>query len=286
MFRTTTRIPSEQFVCLIAIRALEHAAEVIQELGEQGKEALEKNQFGEQALRGDWDAEEAIIETLATANIPIILYSEEHGIIKIGKNHRYIGWLDGLDGSSNYKEDKTSFGTMLGISPIDKPKYGNNIFSGMYMHPEKQLYYTTVSDDSYLIEGERTSRIRTMPWLDVSAVRAQNLPIIANTLITKVRENINKLEKLRPLGIASTAELFVKIARGDIAAGIEATRKGNLELAISATFLTHAGGCIIDVETGESIEGKDYLEYGQDESRLYICAANYPLAYEILNYLK
>ena len=83
-----------------ALTSLEKAYQIHQELGVTGEELVQKNQFGETALKVDIEIEKAIIEVLRKAGIPIRIISEEHGITEIGNNPIYLGVLDGLDGSS------------------------------------------------------------------------------------------------------------------------------------------------------------------------------------------
>ena len=70
----------------IIFLALRRAYEVHENLGSRGEELIQKNQFGETALRIDIEAEEAVINVLKENNIPIRIISEEHGQIDIMPN--------------------------------------------------------------------------------------------------------------------------------------------------------------------------------------------------------
>ncbi len=55
----------------IAIAGLYRAYEVHEEPGSRGEEKVQKNQFGETALLVDVKAEEAVINALRTAHVPL-----------------------------------------------------------------------------------------------------------------------------------------------------------------------------------------------------------------------
>src|SRR5689334_15712201 len=87
----------------IVINALYEAYQVHEDLGETGKQLVQKNQFGDTALKVDIEAEQVILTTLREAQLSIRVISEEHGTVDIGDNPIYLGILDGLDGSGVYK---------------------------------------------------------------------------------------------------------------------------------------------------------------------------------------
>lgn len=79
----------------ITFDSLRRALLVHDNLGENG-EKLEKNQFGETALKVDIECEKAILDFLKEAGVPIRVISEEHGQVDITENPRYLGILDGI----------------------------------------------------------------------------------------------------------------------------------------------------------------------------------------------
>src|SRR3989344_3344288 len=86
----------------IMISVLRAAYQVHESLDERGEEVVFKNQFGDTALRVDVEAENAVIDFLKKWNVPIRIISEEHGQIDISDEPKYLGILDGLDGSNRY----------------------------------------------------------------------------------------------------------------------------------------------------------------------------------------
>jgi len=90
----------------ITLDGLRRALSVHDNLGESGEELVQKNQFGETALRVDIECEKAILDFLREARVPIRIISEEHGQVDITENPLYLGILDGLDGSNVYKKER------------------------------------------------------------------------------------------------------------------------------------------------------------------------------------
>ena len=70
--------------------------------GGLGCQPAGRNQFGESALELDVRAKETVLDTLRESQVPIRVVSEEHGTADIGANPRFLGLLDGLDGSNRY----------------------------------------------------------------------------------------------------------------------------------------------------------------------------------------
>ncbi|MBX4210746.1 hypothetical protein KW783_02115, partial [Candidatus Parcubacteria bacterium] len=73
------------------------------------------------------------MDFLREQNIPIRVIAEEHGVVDITANPRYLGILDGLDGSSVYKKARGTgrYGTMFGIFDTTDPTYQYYVASGI-----------------------------------------------------------------------------------------------------------------------------------------------------------
>jgi len=103
-------------------------------LYKQGKiaELIHKGSGADKATRGDWESEETIIHFLTKDGLPLRIYSEEHGIIDVVKNPKYLAILDGIDGSSGLVKNPSSrCGTMLSVAKNLKPRYKDFIFAGI-----------------------------------------------------------------------------------------------------------------------------------------------------------
>ena len=93
---------------------------------------VSKGDGGDTSLRGDIESENEVIEILKRYNFPAIIYAEEHGIIQLSDNPRYLVVIDGFDGSSALaKNDNARGGTMLAIATNLNPQYEDFIFGGI-----------------------------------------------------------------------------------------------------------------------------------------------------------
>jgi len=136
--------------------ALHRAYTTHEALGSRGEELVQKNQFGETALRIDIEAEEAVLDFLKESGIPIRVISEEHGKVGIVPSPVYLGILDGLDGSNRYQagRGKECYGTMLGIFSNIDPVYGDYVTSGIMEHSTGKLFITEKGVGSFLLDAQ------------------------------------------------------------------------------------------------------------------------------------
>ena len=213
----------------IALTALEKSYEIHQKLGISGEELIQKNQFGETALRIDIEAEKTIIDVLTEANVPIRIISEEHGTIEISNNPIYLGVLDGLDGSNVYKKErgKGRYGTMFGIFSNLDPEYSDFIFSGVMEHSTKRLFYAVNGKGCFLIDNGKT-RIKcsnckilnknTNIYVDEFFDKAFNTTFIYETYLSK-------LGGYKLLHGNSSAVHYVDLASGKADLVLECTAK-------------------------------------------------------------
>ena len=267
-----------------ALTSLEKAYQIHQELGVTGEELVQKNQFGETALKVDIEIEKAIIEVLRKAGIPIRIISEEHGITEIGNNPIYLGVLDGLDGSSVYKKKrgKGRYGTMLGIFSSLDPKYDDYLFSGVMEHSTRRLFYAIKGKGSFVITDDKHESIHC----------SDNIKLNEKTRIY-VDEyfDINKKvfsEKLQGFHLTysdSSATYYVDLASGNVDLVLECTRKGNLEIAVAYGLVTESGGVMITLDS-RSLGPKKYLKFGQDGHVPVISSSTKKLAEELIKRIK
>lgn len=268
----------------IGILALRAAKSVHDQLGEDGLAAVPSpNQFGEQALKADVEAEKIVLESLRKSGLPLRVISEEHGITNLTEKPELLGILDGIDGTSQYKEgrNRLRYATMLGIALGADPRYKDYLFSGIMEHPTNRLWIGIRGEGSFLVDanGNRTqihTSFRTI--FDDSAQIYTLTPEYNDTarkyLSTLVREYKTQL----PL---SAAISYVDIASGQADLEVEVTRKRNLEQMIAFGLITEARGVMVD-ENGESIGNQRYLLWGQEDFRLLVTAATPELAHDFL----
>ncbi|MFH1833009.1 MAG: inositol monophosphatase family protein [Candidatus Levyibacteriota bacterium] len=271
----------------LTISALKNAYEVHEKLGKNGLEKLKKNRFGETALRGDFQAEEAVLNVLRVKKVPIRVISEEHGVVDIVKNPVLLGILDGLDGSNRYeaywKGDKNArYGTMFAIFDSINPRYEDYLTSGIMEHPTKRLFIAAKGRGAFLvsltnsaksgIEVSKETDFSNKTKVEIDAYeKAAHFPFIKRVFIERLPKGINFKCLL------STAVHYADLASGAADIVLECTYKGNLESAVAYGLVTEAGGVMVDIN-GESFSKKRYLEFGQKEHVPIITAATKELA--------
>ena len=273
----------------IAISCLEKSYQVHQKLGSEGEELIAKNQYGETALKIDIEAEKTVINTLKQAKVPIRIISEEHGTTNISDNPKYLGVLDGLDGTEEYKKNRGRgrYGTMFGIFSNLDPKYQDYIFGGIMEHSTKRLFFVSKNKGSFIKSDKKTEQIhcsdcttldkKTRIYIDQTFDEKRNVTFIYDTFISKLKEyKFNFL--------LSTATHYADLVKGEVDLVLECTRKGNLELAVAYGLVTEAGGFITALD-GKDLGQKKYLEFGQDQYTPVIAASTKELAKNLIKRL-
>lgn len=268
----------------IALDSLRRALSVHDNLGEAGEELVQKNQFGETALRVDIECEKTILDFLKEAGVPIRVISEEHGQVDITENPRYLGILDGLDGSSVYRKERgrARYGTMFGIFDTTNPSYSDYLVSGIMEHSTRRLFVAQRNGGAFVVEGDKRTPIHSSGRTQLDPV-AQ---IYIDEYFEINRETFSK--KLKGFNThygGSSSVYYADVASGVADLALECTRKNNLEIAIAYGLETEAGAVMIGLD-GASIGDKKYLEFGQKEKIPIITAATRGLAEKLLEHIK
>lgn len=272
-------------VKLAATRALQKAFEVFSELGERGLEEVQKNQFGETALKVDIACEKAVLDSLKADNIPVRVYSEEHGVIDIGMP-QFLATLDGVDGSALYKQDRLfgKYGTMFSLFKGTDPCYADYIMGGIMQHSTKKMLVGLKDDGAWVLEGAEKKPIHTSNNIDFDSK--------TKIYIDEFFE-INRDIFSRPLvGYNTSYKQASSLYYADVAEGLadfalECTRKGNLEIAAAYGLIKEAGGVMVDLD-GNDLRGQKYLNFGMKEKEyLPIITASSPeLAQKLVAFLR
>lgn len=247
--------------------ALRAAYEVHQKLGASRTELLHKNQFGDTALRGDVEAESAVLNVLKENNISIKVISEEHGVTVIGDDPLYLGILDGIDGSGVYRRERGTgrYGTMFAIFNTTDPTYSDYLYGGIMEHSSHKLYFASKENGAWITEGDAAKRIncsqstqldqkQTKLYADTNFDEVYNTNVISGLLRRLQGYNISCMR--------SSAMHGADLVSGQVDGVIECTRKGNLEIAVMYPLVTEAGGVMVD-RNGMSLSDKKYSEFGQ-----------------------
>lgn len=264
----------------IAKSGLYKANSIHDELGARGPEEVATNQFGETALLLDVMAEEVIIQALRDADVPILLRSEEHGQVQIGQAPRYLGILDGLDGSSVYKSRKAGgrYGTMFAIFSNLDPLYADYLFCGIMIHaPKGELLYARKGGGSVVESDGAVTPIRRS---GATNLRESHL-IYVDDYFEVNRALAAHLSDYHLACTGSSAIHYADVARGAADAAIECTRKQNLELAVAFGLIQEAGGVMALLDRTNLGEMR-YLSFSQDAHTPVITASTPELAYDII----
>jgi fructose-1,6-bisphosphatase/inositol monophosphatase family enzyme len=258
----------------IALVALEKAYDVHQELGVRGEELLQKNQFGDTALKADVEIEKAIINFFIENNIPLRIISEEHGTIDLCKDPVFLAILDGLDGSEVYKKSrgKGRYGTMLGIFSNIDPKYDDY----------RRFFYAMRGNGSFVVAGNKRIPIRSSNCLTLD----NRTRIYVDEYFDFNKKTFSsKLKGFNVNCLGSSSMHYVDLASGNVDLVLECTRKNNLENAIAYGLEEESGAVMVDLE-GVSIGPKRYSEFGQDKYIPVISAATSDLARRIIHHIR
>ncbi|MES2315506.1 MAG: inositol monophosphatase family protein [Patescibacteria group bacterium] len=277
-------LESKEYLEGLVIAALERALGIHDNLGVSGEETVEKNQFGDTALRVDVECEEAVLNFLKEKNFPIRVISEEHGTVDISSNPRYLGILDGLDGSGVYKKERGvgRYGTMFAIFSNTNPVYGDYATSGIMEHTSKRLFFATKGGGAFIKEAGKTVPIHSS---GKKTVGAETRAGIDEYFEINRRVFSEKLKGIQTNFGGASCIYYADVACGRADLALECTRKNNLEIAVAYGLISEAGGVIVDL-SGETIGDKKYLEFGQEDKLPIVTAATRELALSLISHIK
>lgn len=266
----------------IVIKALQISFEIHDLLGKSGEEVIEKNQFGDTALKVDIEIENAIIDFLKTTNLNLQIISEEHGTINVGSKADYLVIMDGLDGSGVYKKarNKGRYATMFGIFDGSNPKYQDYLVCGIAEHRSKKIYLATRDKGARIIEKNVSKSIYSSKEKTISAetqIRVDDF----FPLNTKVFSEPLKKHGYEHEYNGSSAIYYADVSSGQADLALECTRKNNLEIAIAYGLIHEAGGIMVNIN-GEDLGPKLYREFGQKEHLSVITSATAALAHDLI----
>ncbi len=264
-------------------RALLKTFELYHHLEESGKESVKKNRFGDTTLRMDINAEEEVLKFLKEENVPVRVISEEHGTTNIGENPKFLAVMDGLDGSSNYKESKERgrYGTMLGFFSNINPNYEDYIFSGIMEHATGKMFFASKGEGSFVAQKDKIIPIRTS---EVKDLDKKTRIFIDEYWEFNKKKFSQKLQGFNTNYLGASCAYYIDLACGKADLVLECTRKGNLEVAISYGLEREAGAVIVDSE-GKDLGKRKYLEFGQQESLPVISGATLDLTKRLIEHL-
>lgn len=248
------------------------------ELGESGKEKVETNQFGDTALRADYEAEirtmEGIEEWAKRNTKKLLVRGEEIGQKSIGSpftlNEALFATLDGLDGTANYaKTADFPYGTMVSIAEKQNPKYEDFVVSGI-MLPEEAKIVIAIKDMGVYVHDIEFGKTEKLESFD-QGEEYDDTKILSDTYFDEARQYIGEKADDWPR-TGSTAATIAAIAGVKDAQfprmnegwqGLaDVTRKGNLEQPIVYMITKELGGLMVDRDGNEIGEAR-FENWGQ-----------------------
>lgn len=263
--------------------------QVHEDLGIEGVEAVEENQFGDQAMVADVQSERAMIDVLRASEQSFRVHSEEHGKLTVGDHlPSMLAVMDGLDGSSLYKKARGegNYGSMFAIFESTDPRYNDYLAAGIMLHATAQLLVATRGQGVKQVDL-RTGLARSAKTSDAALTHEALIYTDDDATVPKenvlypyFQTNLKVLaEPLRKVGYTTSrtgasAGYYASLAMGEALAVGEATRKGNLELAAAYALVKEAGGSIVDVKTWQDIGDQKFTEYGQSSHEPFLAVAN------------
>ena len=255
-------------------------------LGEEGKKKDVINQFGEQALRADLEAETTIIGELKSFaeknNIALEIRGEETGTTNLGNNgEKYFGTLDGLDGSSNYlAPNDWSYGTMLAIARGDNPIYSDFEIAAIGFPQENMVLIAAKNIGVFMfdIDNQELKKIKPFENCDYDQTK-----ILSDNYFPEAKKMLGKMESVWPK-TGSEATSILAMVNGEWQGMADVTRKGNLEQPMLYLILLELGGAVVD-KNGKDIGENNFKDWGQQEKLPIISARSQSIAGKILSEL-
>ncbi len=262
-------------ISAVAESSLLNAAIRFTELGKDGKASVQKNRFGETALRMDIEAEQIVIETFRAAKVPARIVSEEHGITDLCVNPSLLAVLDGIDGTVVYKSGAPGrFATLLTVFDHIDPKYSDYLYAGMMSHGSAELFAARKGNGVVIQHVAAGSIVSSTPTA-LSAISALAGATIYVDESFPINERVfsEPLKSLQPKCILSSAHYYTALARGEAELVCECTRKGNLELAAAHALISELGGILCTLDRSPLADAR-FNSFGQNEHIPVVAAAN------------
>ena len=276
---------AKEVITQALISGLKSTYELHEMLGNAGTSAVGQNQLGETTLVFDMESEEKILAELRKTNIPMSIFSEEHGEFTTGVNPIYTVSLDGLDGSGEYKNKRgvSMYGAMTCVLEGDDPSYDNYVAAGVMIHsptptPTPTLLVAIKNQGIFQVDlktGERM-QIRRDNDKQFSEQTIINLDINWPPYKKLLDENNQTFPHMQ-CAFFSEAAVLALFAQGKIDVDLEWTRKGNLEQPVMYAFVHELGG-VMTRGDGISLGSEQFRTFKQNTHVPLIVAPNQDMA--------
>jgi len=260
----------QQEITEICVNALKEAYFTQRRLLEDRTIADRAESHGEdQATKGDWESEEAVIKYLKDKEFPGRIIAEEHGEINVVKDPKYLAILDGIDGSSALVDNiESRCGTILTISDNLNPTYNDFIFSGITEYITDRICYGIKGNGVWMIDdvGEnekerRLPKFHEKPFSNERIIKIDCYDVNYAPGVTEGLEKFKLFMKKRVVdkldgrmilrGGISSAAMCLDLLLGDVDALAQIVAKGVFEPPAMYFLTKELGGYSSD------LEGKD-----------------------------
>lgn len=242
------------------------------------------NQFGDQTLIADWELEEIVIRFWRSTGFKIGLITEEHPVLFNKDEVDYIGYLDGLDGSSVYKANEGGrCGTMMAIYQADDQTFAGYIGSlivdyGIHKIGGDCSYIAAKGMGAWADPVTRGDYIQINVAPDGSTRQMRKeLLAYADLYFDSVRRATKKMIGIKFRYLKASMPYYVDLAQGYAWLVVECTRKHSLEIVSAYPLIHEAGGVIVDLSSGQDLGTVD-RSLAEANEQIIVSAANSEIA--------
>lgn len=218
------------------------------------------NQFGDQTLVADWELEEVVIKFWRSTGLKVGWIAEEHPMLFDKNEIDFIGYLDGLDGSSVYKANEGGrCGTMMSIYQVNDQIFAGYIGSLVVDYGSHKIG----GDCSYIAakgmgawadpvtKGEYI-QINVAPDRSTRQMRKELLAY-ADLYFDSVRRATKKMIGIKFRYLKASMPYYVDLAQGYAWLVVECTRKHSLEIVSAYPLIHEAGGVMVDLVSKQDL---------------------------------
>jgi fructose-1,6-bisphosphatase/inositol monophosphatase family enzyme len=237
-------------ICKNALMASHNA---IKSVGKAGKREITTDTASDITTSGDIKVSETLINFFKELDIPVVIYSEESGIIEIQKKPQFVITLDDIDGTHNYfrGEGMLPHCTIVTIFDSFHPCFKDALVAGIIEHNSANLWHAVREEGCYLND----KRTRTSGKQTIDKKTAIIIDHYASS------DQIKKLLKLYKEGwikdFGSAGFHLAGISSGLFDAYISFAQKAH-ELGAGYLAVKEAGGCTLKLD-GSHLDDDDYV---------------------------
>ncbi|NCU44275.1 hypothetical protein EOM71_01185 [Candidatus Falkowbacteria bacterium] len=241
------------------------------------------NQFGDQTLVADWELEETVVRFWRSTGFKIGWIAEEHPMFFNKKEVDYIGYLDGLDGSSVYKANEDGrCGTMMSIYRADDQTFAGYIGSlivdyGSHKFGGNCSYVAANGMGAWADPVVRGDYIQINIAPDESVRQMKKLLAYADLYFESVRRAAKKVTWVKFRYLKASMPYYVDLAQGYAWLVVECTRKHSLEITSAYPLIHEAGGVMVDLASGQDLENLN-RSLTEANEQIIISATNLEMA--------